>query len=174
MAERRRQEQSAADEWTISGKGQKPSLTFRVERNTKLSSEDDPKGCPPEKKKWTKDNPQPKYQYICEVTWDTWSNLFEEAKISTGWDLGKVFRAGVFKPNAHLELVGKKEQIVLNKDAEVIKIDLPLPKQARQPDKPLTIGEMLAEIKKRAKEDKLTDEDRKILEESGIPLELLK
>jgi hypothetical protein len=48
MAERNR-----TDEWTISGTGEKPSLTFRIEMDAKLTSEDDPE-------KWSKDNPQPK------------------------------------------------------------------------------------------------------------------
>ena len=121
--------------WEIKGTGIKPSLTFVIERDAKLDAENNGD--------WHSiTNPQPKYQYVIEVTWTDWATLFEQAKISTGWSVGKLCREGEFTPNAHKDDKGK---IILNEGAEPIKLELPLPRRARTVRK-LTPEEMVAQM----------------------------
>ena len=161
MAEQ--QPNPAEKKWTIEGTGVKPSLSFRVYRNAILDSE---KG-----DEWTEDNPQPKYQYVFDVTYTSWAEMFEAVVVSTGWKIGDDCRKGLYTPNAHINPEAKKgeQDIVLDYDAEPIQITLPRARRAAVVQK-LSPLQMIAELKKRAADGTLTDEEREQLSDLGISL----
>lgn len=127
---------AATGPWKIEGYGRKPELRLRLCFQSILESEkaDYAKYVEDCKAKGEKPEPQTKYPYIVEATFDNWSDMFKYAETSVGWRLGKMAREGEFEINAIFDdSNGEKGDARFKRitDAEVPIVEFPPERRAR-------------------------------------------